>query len=32
MSVPFVSGTFFDELCFIMNSYIVLRIAYRVKG
>ena len=27
-----VSGTFFDELWLIMNSYIVLRIAYRVKG
>jgi hypothetical protein len=27
-----IGGTFFDELCLIMNSYIVLRIAYRVKG
>jgi len=23
-----VSGTFFDDLCLIINSYIVLRIAY----
>ena len=26
-----MSGTFFAEFCLVMNSYIVLRISYRVK-
>ena len=31
MSACPIGGTFFDELFLIMNSYIVLRIAYSVK-
>ena len=31
MSACPIGGRFYDELCLIMNSYVVLRISYRVK-